>query len=69
MKKQTNIVATPAQLSAAFTEWMRRWHESPEATRAAAESMLTAKPRTYGAEVTPYFISLLDELAAAQERA
>lgn len=65
-KRKQKISFTPAQLSTAFTEWMRRWQESPNATAKAARAMITEDARTYGEEVTPYFISLLDELAEAQ---
>lgn len=65
-KKNEKIVATPAQISHAFTEWMRRWQESPEATLKAARALLNEQPRTYGEDVTPYFISLLKELKAKQ---
>lgn len=65
-KKINKIAATPAQLEAAFTEWLRRWQECPEATAKAAATLCTCDARTYGEEVTPYFVSLLDELAEAQ---
>ncbi len=66
MKKKTKVVATPKQIAAAFTEWMRRWHESEGATRKAMVAALNDDPKTYGEEVAPYFIELLGELAAAQ---
>lgn len=66
MKKNTKISATPAQLSAAFTEWLRRFQESPEATAKAVANLLTRQARTYGEEVTPYFIALLAEGTKAQ---
>lgn len=66
MKRPPKIIATPAQLSAAFTEWLRRWQEDPQATAKAAAELCTRDARTYGEEVAPYFISLLDELKQAQ---
>lgn len=66
MKKNTKITATPAQLSAAFTEWLRRWQESPEATAKAAAELVTRQARSYGDEATPYFVSLLEAGKKAQ---
>jgi hypothetical protein len=65
-KQQIAIMVTPKQLEAAFTEWLRRWQECPKATAKAAAALCTRHAPTYGQEVTPYFVSLLDELADAQ---
>lgn len=66
MKKNTKISATPAQLSAAFTEWLRRWTEDDKTTAEHIRALQNSKPRTYGEQVTPYFISLLEAGKKAQ---
>jgi hypothetical protein len=51
-----NINTTAANIQAAFTVWMKRYEENPEDFY---ENYLEAE--SYGEQVTPYFIGLLEE--------
>lgn len=53
--------ATPEQIAAAFTEWMRRYQTDPEGFQKAAK-LLSIAPGTYGGKVTPYFLEILAEI-------
>lgn len=57
--------ATPEQITAAFTEWDRRYREEPERFQAEAVRLLKETPETYGAAAMPYFLEILKEVQAA----
>lgn len=56
--------ATPEQIAAAFTEWMRRYEADPEGFETLQES-LTKGADDYGQSVTPYFLAILAEVKGA----
>lgn len=61
----TVIEATQARMSAAFTEWERRYREEPARFMSEAQKLLTETPRTYGDACAPYFLSIMQEQAGA----
>lgn len=54
--------ATPEQITAAFTEWDRRYREEPERFMTEAQHLLKETPETYGAACMPYFSKILHEI-------
>lgn len=56
------IITTKEAIQAAFTEWFRRYSEDPEAFQEASAILLDPEQDefTYGEEVTPYFLSILE---------
>lgn len=54
-----HVVATEEELAAAFTEWLRRYHEEPE--RFADE--YPDDEEDYGTGCAAYFVKLLGELS------
>ena len=52
---------TTEQLSAAFTEWDRRYREEPERFESEAVHLLKSDPETYGEACGPYFEQILAE--------
>jgi len=52
---------TEAQLSAAFTEWDRRYRDDPEKFMSEAQHLLKQTPETYGDACALYLISILNE--------
>lgn len=56
--------ATPQQIAAAFTEWMRRYEADPEGFETLQES-LAKDAEDYGQAVTPYFLTILAEVKGA----
>ena len=59
------IIATHAQLAAAFTEWERRYREEPDRFMNDVRRLLKETPETYGQACAPYLIELLGQQAAA----
>lgn len=57
--------ATEKQITAAFTEWDRRYREEPERFMSEAQHLLKETPESYGAACTPYFLKILEEVKAA----
>lgn len=53
---------TEAELSAAFTEWDRRYREEPERFTSEAVHLLKFTPETYGEACAPYLLAILAEL-------
>ncbi len=51
---------TEADLSAAFTEWDRRYREEPERFWSEVQHLLKETPETYGAACAPYLVALLN---------
>lgn len=58
----TFVVATPANIAAAFTEWDRRYREDPAGFANEAARLLTSDAETYGDEAAPYFIAILKDV-------
>ena len=58
--------ARAAIFKKAFTEWDRRYREEPERFVSEAQRLLKEPPETYGDEAAPYFMALLDEIAAGK---
>jgi hypothetical protein len=58
---KSTVTATQVEITAAFTEWDRRWREDPESFLSEAEA-LTQDPEDYGSAATPYFLSILKEI-------
>ncbi len=56
------ITITEKQISAAFTEWERRYRENPETFISEATKLITQSPETYGEACTPYFLEILKEI-------
>lgn len=54
-----------AAFQRAFTEWERRYRETPERFMSDFQRF-TNSERTYGESAAAYFVSLLDELSAGQ---
>ncbi len=54
--------ATNEQITAAFTEWDRRYREEPDRFWSEAHNLLKETPETYGAAATPYFLMILGEI-------
>lgn len=61
MKTKT-ISLTPELITAAFTEWERRYRKDPELFMSEASKLLKDTPRTYGEACTPYFLSIAQTL-------
>lgn len=55
----TNV--TQASLSAAFTEWDRRYREEPARFMSEAQHLLQETPETYGDACAPYLLKILAE--------
>lgn len=62
LNKDTMINMTVGEIQAAFTEWDRRYRESPQEFMNEAYRLLFEDEEDYGAEATPYFLSVLDDL-------
>jgi len=60
--KETTLTVTVGQIQAAFTEWDRRYREDPESFVSEAYHLLFTTEEDYGADATPYFLSVLDDL-------
>ncbi len=54
--------ATSDQITAAFTEWERRFREEPERFRGEAAKLIRETPESYGAACAPYFLKILSEI-------
>lgn len=61
-----DVVATEADLAAAFTEWDRRYREEPERFQCEAARLLRGTPETYGAACAPYLLAILAEQRASR---
>lgn len=59
------MIATQAELAAAFTEWDRRYREEPERFQSEAEHLLRETPRTYGEACAPYLMAIVGQIQAA----
>lgn len=53
---------TVNELAKAFSEWDRRYREDPEAFYSEASHLLLEDAETYGEEVAPYFVKILEDL-------
>ncbi len=51
------------RFAAAFTEWDRRYRESPEDFMSCAARLVKGTPKTYGDACAPYFIKILEDQA------
>lgn len=60
--KDTEVILTVGQIQAAFTEWDRRYREAPDEFVNEAYRLLFEDEYDYGAEATPYFLSVVDDL-------
>ena len=65
--ESTMTEVTTETLSAAFTEWERRWREEPERFATEAEK-LAISPETYGDHCAPYLLAILAEQAGHAEQ-
>lgn len=56
--------ATEEQINATFTEWMHRYQEEPDRAAAEQRALMAFRepPKTYGDDVTPYFLEILEEI-------
>jgi hypothetical protein len=63
--KTTVVETSVVELSAAFTEWERRFREEPERFLSEATKLLRETPETYGDACAPYLVWILGQLAAA----
>lgn len=57
------VIATAAQIQQAFTLWDTRYRANPEEFTNEAFRLLFETAETYGEGATPYFLSLLEEVA------
>lgn len=61
MAGQVEVHTTVPAIVAAFTEWDRRYREDPRSFETDMQRLQRGQtPETYGEEVTPYFMHLLD---------
>jgi hypothetical protein len=61
------IVTDIKAVEAAFTEWDRRYREDPEAFMSEAARVLNSDAESYGECATPYFLSILVDVAGLEE--
>ena len=60
--KDTAVTLTVGEIQAAFTEWDRRYREAPDEFMNEAYRLLFEDEEDYGAEATPYFLSVIEDL-------
>lgn len=63
MKNAKNIIVTIDQLSAAFTEWERRFREEPARFQSESEKA-AGTAQSYGDAAAPYLFEILEQQAA-----
>lgn len=63
MRKEVNGSSndTVENYAKAFTEWERRYRESPDDFISEASKLLKDTPQTYGESCAPYFLKILTE--------
>lgn len=59
--REMDMEITVNELARAFSEWDRRYREDPEAFLSEASHLLQDTPESYGEEVAPYFVEILNE--------
>lgn len=67
-KKKPDValfIGSESDLSAAFSEWDRRYREEPERFQNEARRLLDKRetPKTYGDACAPYLLSIISELS------
>lgn len=60
--KNTTISLTVEQIQAVFTEWDKRYRENPNDFMNEAYHLLFTDEEDYGAQATPYFLSIVDDM-------
>jgi hypothetical protein len=68
MQTSAPCPVTVSTLTAALSEWDRRWREEPDRFMSEAQHLLKETPETYGEAAGPYLMSILQEQLAGDAK-